>query len=314
MILLINWLIRRWRERGGRTRSGTEESNTPHETAVAPVATRERVDAPSGSTAAARGPIALFLHQVRYELLANSRNPRARFFTVIFPIILLVVFIGVFGHKGHTVINGVQVPLSRFYVGGILAMAIITAAYAGLVMTIVAARETGVFKRRRATPVPPVLMIAGQVTSTLVIAELMTVILLLIARLGYSITMPAGAIVVVFITVAVGTVAFACLGYAVAGMIDSVDAAQPLAQATMLPLYFISGVWIPNTSLTPGLRDVAKVFPIEHLATALHNATVANSFSSAFSGSDLLILVVWGAAAGMFAAMRFSWVPKTATA
>jgi len=263
---------------------------------------------------AAHGPIALLAHQVRFELLASARNPRARFFTFMFPIILLVVFIGVFGHKGHTVINGVSVPLSRFYVGGILAMAIITAAYAGLVMTIVAARESGVFKRRRATPVPLVVMIGGQVIATLVIAELMAAILLIIGRLGYSISMPAAALVAVFLTVAVGTIAFACIGYAVAGMIDSVDVAQPLAQATMLPLYFISGVWIPNTSLSHGLRRVASIFPIEHLAAALHKGTVASSFASAFSGTDLLVLVIWGLAAGVFAASRFSWLPKTATA
>lgn len=314
MSLLIIRLYRRWRERRDQKLSTFREASASRETPAAPDVTRTRRETRSGLSAAARGPIALFLHQVRYDLLASTRNPRARFFTFLFPIILLVVFIGVFGNEGHTIINGVRVPLSRFYVGGILAMAIITAAYAGLVMTVTAARETGVFKRRRATPVPPVLMIAGQVTSTLVIAEVMAAILLIIARLGYSISMPAGALVAVFLTVAVGTIAFACIGYAVAGMIDSVDAAQPLAQATMLPLYFISGVWIPNTSLSPGLRDVAKVFPIEHLATALHNGTVASSFSSAFSASDLLVLAAWGLAAGMFAAMRFSWLPKTAVA
>ncbi len=314
MILLIVRLYRRWRERRDQGRSISREATASGQAPAAPAVTGPRIESGSTLSAAARGAIALFLHQARYELLASMRNTRARFFTFLFPIILLVVFIGVFGHKGHTIINGVQVPLSRFYVGGILAMAIITAAYAGLVMTVTAARETGVFKRRRATPVPPALMIAGQVTSTLLIAEVMAVILLVIAGFGYSITMPAGALVAVFITVAVGTITFACIGYAVAGMIDSVDAAQPLAQATMMPLYFISGVWIPNTSLSPGLRDVAKVFPIEHLATALHNGTVASSFSSAFSASDLLVLVVWGLAAGTFAAMRFSWLPKTATA
>ena len=56
------------------------------------------------------------------------------------------------------------------------------------------------------------------------------------------------------------------------------------------------------------------MFPIEHLASALHNGTVATSFSSAFSAGDLLALAAWGLAAGTFAAMRFSWLPKTAAA
>jgi ABC-2 type transport system permease protein len=265
-------------------------------------------------SAASRGPIALLWHQVRYDLLATFRNPRARFFTFLFPVILLVVFIGVFGDKGNTVIDGVRVPLSRFYVGGILAMAIITAAYATLVITITTARETGVFKRRRATPVPPALMIAGQVIATLTIAEAMTAILLIVGRVGYSISMPAGAVVAVFVTVAVGAITFACIAYAIAGMIDSVDAAQPIAQLTMMPLYFISGVWIPTASLSHGLRSVASVFPIEHLAAALHKATVTGSLGSALSLGDLAVLAAWGLAAGAFAAARFSWLPKAAMA
>jgi len=34
----------------------------------------------------------LVLHQSRYELLAFWRNPQSRFFTLVFPIIFLVIF------------------------------------------------------------------------------------------------------------------------------------------------------------------------------------------------------------------------------
>ena len=57
-------------------------------------------------SAASRGPIALLAHQVRYDVRASLRNPRARFFTFFFPIVLLVVFTGVFGH-GTTIVDGV---------------------------------------------------------------------------------------------------------------------------------------------------------------------------------------------------------------
>ncbi len=313
MILLLTRLYRRWSARRAAA-AAVGAAGGSSEVVSAVASPRRRVVVGAGPSAASRGPLALLWHQVRFDLLATARNPRARFFTFLFPVILLVVFIGVFAHKGHTVIDGVHVPLSRFYVGGILAMAIITAAYATLVITITTARESGVFKRRRATPVPPVLMIAGQVIATVVIAEVMAAILLIVGRLGYSISMPAGALVATFISVGVGAIAFACVAYAVAGMIDSVDAAQPISQLTMMPLYFISGVWIPTASLSHGLRSVASVFPIEHLAAALHKATVTGSFGSAISPTDLLVLAAWGLAAATFATMRFSWLPKAATA
>jgi hypothetical protein len=50
------------------------------------------------TTAAARGPLVLILHQARYDLLGILRNRQARFFTLILPILFLVIFVGVFGN------------------------------------------------------------------------------------------------------------------------------------------------------------------------------------------------------------------------
>jgi len=112
----------------------------------------------------------------------------------------------------------------------------------------------------------------------------------------------------------VGTLAFACIAYAVSILVGSPDAAQPIVQATMLPLWFVSGVFIPTASLSSGLRAVGRLFPVEHVASGMHLASVRSSFSSALSGSDLLVLAAWGVAAAAFCAWRFSWLPSTATA
>ncbi len=262
------------------------------------------------SARGARGPLGLLAHQARYDLLATLRNPRARFFTLVFPLLLLVIFAGIFG-SGHTVVDGVRVPLSRYYVAGILALSVVNAAYSNLVISVVAARETGVLKRRRATPVPPWVLIAGQALSTLVIALVMSTVLLAVARVAYGVSFAAPALAAVACAVVVGTLAFVCVAYAVAGLIDSPDAAQPVVQATLLPLYFISGVWIATASLPHTLQTVASIFPIEHLAAAIHLASVHPSFSAAFAPGDLLVLAAWGVGAAAFAARRFSWLPGT---
>jgi ABC-2 type transport system permease protein len=195
-----------------------------------------------------------------------------------------------------------------------LALSIISAPYGNLVMSVATARETGILKRRRATPVPPAILVAGQALATLVIGLIMTTILLIIARVGYSVAIPAGALAAMAVAVVIGTVSFACLGYAVAGLIGSPDSAQPIVQLTLLPLYFISGVWIPTANLGHTLRSIASVFPVEHLANSMHNATIYASFSSAVSPTDLLVLAAWGVGAVAFAARRFSWLPSAATA
>ena len=268
----------------------------------------------TGPTPAARGPLALLLHQARYDTLASLRNPRARFFTFMFPILLMVIFASVFGHDKTTTVDGTTVSLARFFVGGIMAMTVIVTAYAGLVITVTQAREAGALKRRRATPVPAPILIGGQALATLLTAAFTETLLLVVARIGYGVAFSGGALAAMAVTVIVGTLAFACLGYAVAGLIGSPDAAQPVVQATMLPLYFISGVWIPTSSLSPTLRHIAEIFPVEHLAAALHLASVRGSLTAALSPTDLVVLAAWAFATAVFAARRFSWLPVAATA
>jgi ABC-2 type transport system permease protein len=322
MYFLFKWIMRKLRERRfAQNASGAGGDDTPAgdagQTDPAPVshpapralATPTR----SAPSAASRGPIVLLAHQIRFDLLASLRNPRARFFTFFFPIVLLVVFNGVFGH-GTALVDGVRVSLSRFYVPGILTMALVVASYANLVIQVATARETGVLKRRRATPASPLLLIGGQAMATVVIAAIMGTLLLLIARVLYGVGFSGPALLAIAITAAVGTIAFACIGYLVSNLIGSPDAAQPLVQATMLPLWFVSGVFIPTSNLSSGLRKVGEVFPVEHLANGMHVASVHSTLGSALSPTDLWVLAAWGVGAALLAAWRFSWLPSAATA
>lgn len=256
-------------------------------------------------------PIALLAHQTRYELLAAGRNPRARFFTIFFPVLMLVIFAGVF--HGATTVAGVHVKLSRYFTFGILAMSIVFASYANLVIAVTTLRETGVLKRRRAAPVPPAVVIGGQAASAVLTVAVMSTILLVIAKLLYGIGVAPGAIAAIVCTALLAALAFAAIGFAVSGLVGSSEAAQPIVQATTMPLWFLSGVLIPTQSLSGALRFVGKVFPIEHLAAGLHLASIHTSFSSSISVTDLLVLAAWGVAAAAIAAWRFSWLPSTAS-
>ncbi len=307
MYWLVKYLLGLWQRRRAPTPAGEPQF------AGTPAATRRRRTRSGGPSAAARGPLWLLAHQVRFDLKTSLRNPRARFFTFFFPIVILVVFNGVFG-GGHAIVDGHRVKLSTFYVPGILAMSVVVASYANLVISISSLRESGVLKRRRATPVPPAVLIAGQALSTVVVAAVMATLLLVIAKLAYGVGIAPAALAAMACSVLVGTITFSCIGYAVSGMIGSPDAAQPIVQATMLPLWFISGVFIPTSNLSNSVATIGKLFPVEHLANSLHLASVNGSFAGAISAGDLLVLAAWAIAATSFAVWRFSWLPSTATA
>jgi len=82
-----------------------------------------------------------------------------------------------------------------------------------------------------------------------------------------------------------------------------------VTQAVLLPLYFISGVFIAAGQLPKWLVNVAGIFPVRHLAAALLKAYNPYTRGSGFAWVDLLIVAAWGVAGLVIALRRFSWLP-----
>jgi ABC-2 type transport system permease protein len=251
----------------------------------------------------------LVLHQARYDLLAFLRNRQARFFTLVLPLLFLVIFVSVFGN--HTV-GADHVKASTYYVPGLSALAVIAASFVNLVISLTAQREAGVLKRRRGTPVPASVLIAARTLTAMCISLVVMAVLLLVGRFAYGVHLPTSTIPGVLLTAVVGSATFCVLGYALSTAIGSADAAQPMVQAIMLPLYFISGVFIPNVNLPAWLQDVARVFPVQHLAGGLHKAFDPAVHGSGIVWSDLGVLALWAIAGLLIALRRFTWTPAGA--
>jgi ABC-2 type transport system permease protein len=255
-----------------------------------------------------RSFVRLALHQFTYDLRAFLRNRQSQFFTLALPVLFLVIFASVFG--GNTIkVAGGRIDTSVAYVPGIMALGIIAAAFINLVISVTAQRETGVLKRRRATPVPAAALIAGRALVAVVAALVIACVLLAVGWAAYGAHVPAHTAAALALTIVVGAISFCCLGFALASVIHDQDAAQPMTQALILPLYFISGVFVPASQLPKWLIDVAGVFPVRHLAAALLTAYNPHTHGSGLAALDLLIVAAWGAAGLAFALRRFRWNP-----
>ena len=94
--------------------------------------------------------MSLLLHQLRYDQKVFWRNPAAVFFSVMFPVILLLIFATIFGDEIVDVNGGIET--TTYYVPAIITLAVISATMQTLTMSLVIAREDGRLKRGRATP------------------------------------------------------------------------------------------------------------------------------------------------------------------
>lgn len=188
----------------------------------------------------------------------------------------------------------------------------VSRSFVNLLVSITAQRELGVLKRRRATPVPASVLVAGRALSVLVVSFAVMAIVIAIGAAAYGVGLQASALPAVALTAAVGSLAFACLGYALSTAISSSDAAQPVVLAITLPLYFISGVFIPSVRLPSGLQHLAEVFPVQHLVAALHSGLIPGH-GSAIAWGDLGVIAVWGLAGLALALVRFNRSPHAVT-
>lgn len=255
-----------------------------------------------------RSTLTLAARQVGYEHRSFWRNRSRAFFSFVMPVLLLVIFGSL--SKGQHITERGDIAFTTFFVPGILAYGIITSTFSNLAASLALLRDRGVLKRMRGTPLPPRVYLAGRVgSSTLAMVELVAVVLAVgWAAFGAHVrwsTLPGLAVGLVL-----GMVCFTALGVAATAIIPNADAAQPVTTALVLPLTFVSGVFLVPERAPGWLSHVAAVFPVKALADALQFAYDPRTRGAGLNGRDLAVLGLW-ALAGTVLTRFFRWDPQT---
>ena len=234
--------------------------------------------------------------------------PAAVFFTVGFPVILLLIFATVFGDQTIDVRGGIET--TAYYVPAIITVAVISATMQSLAMSLVIAREDGRLKRGRGTPMPAWVFIAGRVGNSIVVALMMLALIAALGRVLYGVAIPWGQLPELVVVLAVGSAAFCCLGIALTAAIPSQDAAAPIVNALLLPLYFLSGVFIPEDELPDGVVNFANHFPVRDFFEAFFAAYMPAGGGSGVDWGNLAVVAIWGVAGLLLAIRFFRWTPR----
>jgi len=252
--------------------------------------------------------LALVGHQFRFDQKAFWRNPASVFFTVMFPVVVFLILAIVFSGETVDVRGGVKA--TTYYVPAIMSLSVISATMQALAMSLVIAREDGRLKRGRGTPMPAWVFIAGRVGNSIVVSVLMLALLALIGGVLYGVDFPWERLPQVLLALVIGAASFCCLGIALAAAIPSQDAAAPIVNAILLPLYFLSGIFIPADQLPHGVIVFADLFPIRHFSDTFSDAYVPGSGSSV-SWDNLAVVALWGVAGLVLAIRYFRWTPRS---
>jgi ABC-2 type transport system permease protein len=245
--------------------------------------------------------------QLRYVNKAFWRNPASAFFTFAFPLMFLVIFTALLGH--YTVqIGSRTINTSTYYVASMACFSVITACFNNIAIAVTFQREDGILKRSHGTPLPGGSFLGARILHAVLVAIVLVIITAAFGRLVYSAEIPTGLSLLRFIVaLLVGASAFCALGLATTAVIPNSDAAAPIVNAIILPLEFLSGIFIAFSNTTPAwILWVAKVFPIRHFVLSMQ----AGFLGAAFSWTDVLVVAAWGAAGVLLAIRFFTWEPR----
>jgi ABC-2 type transport system permease protein len=249
----------------------------------------------------------LLARQVQVENKAFWRNPSAAFFTFALPVLFLVIFTSVFDFEALAP-GGLLLDTKRYYVPSTLTFSVFTACYTNIAMGVATARDAGILKRVRGTPLPSSLFVLGKVVHSLAIMALLVVVTLGFAAVAYDVNVPSKTLGPLLVTIAIGAATFCALGLAITALIPNANAAPAIMNGVTLPLMMVSGTFVPIESAPAWLKVVADVFPIRHFVDALFAGYGLNlDAPDGWLWGDLAVIALWGIGGAIAAIRWFRW-------
>ncbi|MFN8053518.1 MAG: ABC transporter permease [Acidimicrobiales bacterium] len=255
-----------------------------------------------------RSDLALVARQIEFEQRAFWRNRSRAFFSVGFPLVFLVVFNAINGSHHIEELGGIS--YATWFVPGILAYGLIMATFTNLAVSTAVARDSGILKRLRGTPLPAWAFVAGRVGSTLVTSSVLVAATLGLGVFAYDVEIRSSTLLGLALTLILGSICFTTLGLAVTAVIPNAEAAPAIVNLLVLPLTFISGIWMVLSGAPGWLDTTAKIFPVRALAHGLQHAFDPASPGTGIVWTDLMVLAIWTVVGLRVCQRWFRWESK----
>lgn len=256
------------------------------------------------------GTFAIGRHRVRIELLQFTRDRESAFFTMLLPVLLLIVFGSAF--TGDVVAG---VSFSQYFLAGMLASGIVYTSFQNLAIAIPQERDDGTLKRLQGTPMPKASYFVGKVGLVLVIYVVQVTVMMAIGVALFSVQLPTSALdwwTFTWVSI-LGLTCCTLLGIAFSGFARSSRGAPALVTPIVLVLQFTSGVFFQYDELPPWMQQFAALFPLKWLCQGMRSVFLPDSFQAQeLAGSweldrVALVLAVWTLVALLLALRYFRW-------
>jgi ABC-2 type transport system permease protein len=247
--------------------------------------------------------------RIGVELKEFFRQRESVVFTLLLPVLLLVVFGAVLDYD-----IGFGVTFTQYFMAGIIAAGILGASLQNMAISIATERSDGTLKSLAGTPMPRSAYFVGKIVQVLAVTLAIIVVLLLIGVLFYDIELPKGADWITFAWVtALGAAACTLLGIALSSLAKTGRSASATVTPFALLLQFISGVFFRFSTIPTWMQTVASFFPLKWMGQGLRSVFLPDALAAQEPagswelGRVALVLGVWCVAGLLLCIATFRW-------
>ena len=254
--------------------------------------------------------ISLGIRRGGLEIKQFSRQRESVVFTLLFPVILLIIFGSVF-----TDTIAPNVTFSQYFVAGMIASGLVNTGFQALAITIPLERDFGALKRLRGTPMTASSYFIGKAILVSVSMIIQILMLLGFGAIFFGVDMPTDInkwITFTWLTL-LGSACSTALGIAFSIVPKSGRGASAVVSPIVIILQFFSGVFLIFTQLPSWMQQFAALFPLKWLTQGMRSVFLPDSFAtqevaqSWETGKTLLILIIWLAIGIFFSVRKFKW-------
>ena len=193
-------------------------------------------------------------------------------------------------------------------VAGLAVFGTMSVAYLTYATGLVAAREQGILRRWRLTPLPTGMYFAGRIIAAVLLADASGLVLVLVGAQLAGLRLTGGAIGGLLAADTLGALALAAAGTAITPLLTSVQGSNPVLVLTYVPVLIFSGGLGAKTGLPQWLGTAMSYLPVRPVIDSI--TTVLTHSGTPFSSRDLAVLAAWTAGCLLISLRFFRWDPS----
>ena len=202
----------------------------------------------------------------------------------------------------------VHEPGSRyidFLVPGLIAMNLMSGSMWGVAWVIVQMRVRKLLKRMLAAPMRRHHLMYAFGLARLVIIPLELIVILLFARLAFSVQVTGSYLALLAVAFA-GSACFASMAIAVASRAENTETVSGLMNLITMPMFIASGVFFASSNFPEAIQPVIRILPLTAMCDGLRAVMIDGA---GFAGvlPSLLILALWGVPSFLLGLRYFRW-------